>query len=58
MNKFVFLFTFSLSVSERERATVFTNPAVIRDLFGIQTSKDGGWKGNALQNMRASSEFR
>ncbi len=37
--------------------TVFTKPAVTRDLFDVQTSV-GAWKGNQPQNTRALSEFR
>ncbi len=50
---------FFLSFYWRVRATVFTKPAITRDLlFDIQTSAGACWKRNAPQNTCASSEFR
>ncbi len=47
-------FSFSWGVC----TTVFINPAVTRDLYGIQTSADACWRDKEWQNTRASSECR
>ncbi len=39
-------------------ATVFIKPAVTRNLFNVQMLAGACWKGSALQNMGALSEFR
>ncbi len=47
-----------LFVRRGVRATIFTKPAVIRDLFDIQKFVGACLKGNAPQNTSASLEFR
>ncbi len=51
-------FFLHFSFSRTVHATVFTKPAVTRDLIDIHTSASACWKDNELQNTCASSEFR
>ncbi len=53
-----FVFLLHLSFSTELRASVFTKPAITRDLFDVQTPVGAYWKDNELQNMYASSEFQ
>ncbi len=48
---------FHLSFSIEVHATVFTKPAVTRDLFDVQMLVGACWKDNELQNTYALLEF-
>ncbi len=51
-------FFLHLLFSSEERVTVFTKPAVTRDLFDVQTSAEVCWKDNELLNTCALLEFQ